>query len=212
VGSAERRERERLELRAKILDAARALFVSDGYEAVTMRKIADKIEYSPTAIYIHFHDKAALLKELVADDFAKLAAQFQKIGRVPDPVERLTRSGRAYIEFGLTHPNHYLLMFTIAPPVEYDGSRHAEVKGDPQRDAYAFMRDTVAQAIGEGRFRPELTDVELVAQTLWAGVHGVVSLCIGQSKKDFVAMRKPQQIAELMLEMQMRGLVRDPRG
>jgi AcrR family transcriptional regulator len=60
----ERRERQRQSLRKQILDAARELFTELGYEAVSMRRIADKIGYSPTTIYLHFADKEALVREL----------------------------------------------------------------------------------------------------------------------------------------------------
>ena len=73
MGIKERREREKAEIREKILDAARDLFVSEGYEAVSMRKIADRIEYSPTAIYLHFKDKEAVMRELCDLDFLALA-------------------------------------------------------------------------------------------------------------------------------------------
>src|ERR1700682_3848534 len=111
MGPKERRAREREEIRSVILDAARELFVSDGYDAVTMRRIADRIEYSPTAIYFHFKDKQTLLQELCDTDFGALAHEFQKIARIADPVDRLRQIGRAYVEFGLAYPNHYRLMF-----------------------------------------------------------------------------------------------------
>ena len=95
MGIKERREREKAEIREKILDAARELFVSEGYEAVTMRKIADKIEYSPTAIYLHFKDKEAVMRELCDDDFLALAKQLPADRRDRRPVERLRADRRA---------------------------------------------------------------------------------------------------------------------
>src|SRR4051794_32343862 len=111
MGSADRRLRERQALREQILDAARALFATEGYEAVTMRRIAERIEYSPTAIYLHFADKEALVRELCAHDFAVFAAQFAKLARVADPLERLRKSGHAYVDFAVRHPHHYRLLF-----------------------------------------------------------------------------------------------------
>ena len=73
MGVKERREREREETRAKITDAARELFAREGYDAVSMRRIAEAIEYSPTAIYVHFKDKEALFQDLCRQDFGKLA-------------------------------------------------------------------------------------------------------------------------------------------
>ena len=79
MGPRERRTREREETRSRILDAAREMFVQDGIEAVTMREIAKRIEYTPTAIYHHFRDKQALIEELCLIDFRGLAQAFQKI-------------------------------------------------------------------------------------------------------------------------------------
>src|SRR5258706_722681 len=121
MGVWERREREREEVRTKILDASRELFATHGYEAVTMRRVAERIEYSPTAIYLHFADKETLLRELCETDFLSLAKQFQRIARVEDPVERLRRIGHAYTEFAIDFPNHYRLMFmTLHPPIAHD--------------------------------------------------------------------------------------------
>src|SRR5256885_9102837 len=138
MGPKERRAREREETRGVILDAARELFIAEGYEAVTMRRIADRIEYSPTAIYFHFRDKEALLKELCETDFLALAGQLAKIAQVRDPIERLRKTGLAYIDFGLSNPNHYRLMFmTPHPPIAHDDETIH--KGNPEEDAYAFL-------------------------------------------------------------------------
>ena len=205
MGSRERRDREKSELRGKILDAARELFVEQGYDAVTMRKVAERIEYSPTAIYLHFADKEALLREIVGADFAALAAQFQKLARVEDPMERLVRVGRAYVEFGLAHPNHYRLMFGArsGPPIEVKASLD-----DPQQDAYAFLRMVVIDVIEKKCLRPELRDPDLVAQVLWSGVHGIVSLQIDHAKDAHFSMRKAKDITALTLDVLMRGLAR----
>src|SRR5690349_17454673 len=105
MGMKERREREKELVRGKILDAARALFVEVGYDAVTMRKIAAAIEYSPTAIYLHFRDKKSVMQALCDADFLRLAKRFRTIARVVDPIERLRAAGLAYAEFALRHPN-----------------------------------------------------------------------------------------------------------
>ena len=132
MGITERREREKEEVRGRILDAARDLFARDGYEAVTMRKIAEAIEYSPTAIYLHFKDKDALVRELCLVDFDSLAKAFQRIAREPDPLERLKKSGLAYAEFALEHPNHYRLMFMTPHPGDVkDEEETAKRKGNP---------------------------------------------------------------------------------
>src|SRR5262249_41927433 len=107
-----RRAREKANLRREILDAARELFSHEGYENGSMRKVAQKIDYSPTTIYLYFQDKFELLRGICEETFGKLITQFEEIKRTTaDPVERLKKAGRAYIEFGLKHPNHYKVCF-----------------------------------------------------------------------------------------------------
>ena len=206
MGPKERRAREREEIRTVILNAARELFVSDGYDAVTMRRIADRIEYSPTAIYFHFRDKEALLKELCETDFLTLAQQFTKIAQVRDPVERLRRTGLAYIEFGMQNPNHYRLMFmTPHPPIEIDEDGIVR-KGNPEEDAYAFLRTIISECVAAGRFRGELKDVDLLAQVVWSGVHGVISLQIAKCNDGWIDWKPLKKRAALAIDVLIDGL------
>ena len=206
MGVRERRERERDEVRTKILDAARDLFATEGYESVTMRKVAEKIEYSPTAIYLHFADKDTLLRELCEGDFLTLAKQFQRIAKVDDPLERLRRIGLAYTEFAIDHPNHYRLMFmTPHPKLEPKGEPLAR-RGNPEEDAYAFLVATVKEALEKKRLRPHLKDAELVAQIVWAGVHGVVSLQIAKCNDPWIEWRPLKKTAALAIDAMLAGL------
>src|SRR5213596_572134 len=141
VPSLERRQRERVQTRQKILDAARRMFVQRGYEATTMRAIAAKIGYTPTAIYHHFEDKEALVAELSALDFRAFAQALQDFGAVADPVERLRRTGRAYVAFGVANPMHYQFLFMTRRPKE---SPKGTGQPDPGEDAYGFLRQTCA--------------------------------------------------------------------
>lgn len=206
MGVQERRERERTEIREKILDAARELFVTEGYEGVSMRKVAEKIEYSPTAIYLHFADKEQLFLELCHADYRRLAESFMALAHNPDPVDRLRHIGLAYIEFGLKYPNHYRMMFMTAHPGVADPEQVG--KGNPEEDAYEFLRQTVMEAAGAGVFRPELRDPDLIAQTLWAGVHGVISLQIAKGTDDWVPWGSFQKRADLMIDGLLKGLLR----
>jgi AcrR family transcriptional regulator len=204
----ERREREKAELRTKILDAARELFVSEGYDAVTMRKVAERIEYSPTAIYLHFADKDALIRDLCLHDFSAFAARFAEAGDVADPVERLRRTGKVYVEFAMGHPQQYRLMFmTPRPPIEPT----PEEALDPARNAYLFLRATIAQAIAEKRLRPEHSNVDLVSQTVWAATHGVVSLEIAKGcEAGWIEWTPIEKRAQAMVDMIFCGLLREP--
>lgn len=209
MGIVERREREKQEVREQILDAARTLFAREGYEAVTMRKIAEAIEYSPTAIYLYFKDKEELLRELCSQDFRKLAQHFQTIAGIEDPVEKLRQTGLAYVDFGLTHPNHYRLMFMTPEPVEPTEEVLAG-KGNPDQDAYAFLKMIVSDCIAQGRFREDLTDPDTVSQILWAGVHGLVSLHIVMCNDEWVCWRPVRGLAELLIDTHLNGLLRQP--
>jgi AcrR family transcriptional regulator len=211
MGIKERREREKSETRDKILDAARELFITQGYDGVSMRKVAEKIEYSPTAIYLHFADKEDLFRQLCNQDFARLSEVFQSSAMPLDPVERLKQIGRTYVGFGLQYPNHYKLLFMTphppAPLIEED----KEIRSNPEVDAYAFLKLTVEQAIEAGCFREELRDSELLSQTLWAAMHGVISLNIAKGDDDWVEWRPMQERSELMLNAILRGFVKEGR-
>jgi AcrR family transcriptional regulator len=212
MGVKERREREKSETRDKILDAARELFVTEGFEGVSMRKVAEKIEYSPTAIYVHFADKQELFRELCHQDYARLAEVFQSSVMSTDPIERLKQIGAIYIDFGTRYPNHYRFMFMTAHPPHVPDEADREMMGNPEMDAYAFLKWAVQQAIDAGCFREELTDAELISQTLWASVHGVISLHIAKGCDPWVDWRPLQDRAEMMPDVTLRGLIRPGRG
>jgi AcrR family transcriptional regulator len=209
LGTTERRERERQELRERILDAARTLFAEQGYDAVTMRKIAEKIEYSPTAIYFHFKDKQTLLQELCDTDFGALAHEFQKIARITDPIDRLRQIGRAYVGFAIAYPNHYRLMFMTPSKASLNPDSSRLAKGNPEEDAYAFLRATVSEAIAAGRMRAELSNADLVSQMVWAGTHGVVSLHISNCDDSWIDWYDARETAHALIETMLRGLVRN---
>ena len=172
-----------------------------------MRRIAERIEYSPPAIYFHFKDKETLLHEICDADFLTLAHQLVETAKVSDPIEKLRATGLAYVRFGLEYPNHYRLMF-MTPHPPHTGEEHLVQKGNPEEDAYQFLKDIVSQAISEGRFREELTDVELLSQTIWAGMHGVVSLHIAKCNDSWVDWRSFEERAQLMVETLIEGIIR----
>ena len=171
MGSHERRARAKVALRQRILDAARELFVRDGYDAVSMRRIAARIEYSPTAIYLHFPDKQSILSALCDETFDKLSARLtQLFARTSDPLSRLREGMRIYVDFGLAHPHHYTVALLLKP-VEARASEPAA-----GHRAFAFMQAAVAGAMASGAIRAG--EVDTTSQTLWAACHGLVALLI----------------------------------
>jgi AcrR family transcriptional regulator len=201
VGIAERRERERDEVRQKILQAAQELFATEGYDRVTMRRVAEAIEYSPTTIYLHFKDKNELVHSLCQQNFEQLIEALGSEGPTTDPIEALKQMGIAYTRFGLTYPNHYRFMF-LTP----FGEGHAPSPAGQQ--SFQLLRDAVAKGVAARRFR--LDDVDTVAQILWSSLHGAVSLLITYGRDKFPCAPAVPDLVERVAENSMRGLLKDP--
>ena len=200
-----RRERERVATRQKILNAARRMLVQHGYEGTTMRAIAAKIGYTPTAIYHYFKDKDALVAELSAIDYRAFSLALQRTGSEGDPVGRLAKIGAAYVEFGLTHPMQYQFLFMMRRP--HAGPASA-VHGSPELDAYGFLRQTCVEAIATGRLHPVFTDPDELAQMAWASVHGLVSLRVAKGDDPSFPWRDVRQVREKIAGVFRRGLAR----
>lgn len=179
-----RKEREKENLRHEILDAARELFVAEGYENVSMRKIAEKIDYSPTTIYLYFKDKTELLREICEASFAKLGDELiRSRNEGGSPLEVLRRGLLVYVDFGLSNPHHYDVVF-ISPKEKYI---HADVytyEGSMGQRAFETLATEVAECMEADVIRK--ADVATVAQTLWSGIHGVTSLLITHDGFPFV--------------------------
>jgi AcrR family transcriptional regulator len=199
MGIVERKEREREEIRRKILDAARELFMTEGYEHVTMRRIADAIEYSPTTIYNHFEDKDDLVQALCHEDFAQLSRHLQDQAPPKDPIDAIRQLGRAYARFGLAHPNHYRFMFMT--PGKFD--RPQDHDFSPGEQAFGFLRSAVESAIASGHFRAG--DVDTIAQVLWASLHGAVALLITLQPQMWPHAPARPDLVEQVLESGIRG-------
>src|SRR5258708_35459414 len=157
------RERYRQELRAKILSAAREAFVREGYEAVSMRKLAESIGCSHGNIYLHFKDKETLFDCLVEESFEQLASGLRSIresGKRTDPVRLVKKAAHAYVDFALKNPGSYEFAFVLRRP------------GSPRRTrphiAYEYLRSLVHYCMDMRRFRR--MDVDVASQALLSGV------------------------------------------
>jgi AcrR family transcriptional regulator len=211
MGTNERRERERLAMREQILNAARELFAKRGYEAVTMREIGKRIEYSATALYNHFADKEALVRELCRRDFSDFAQRFlAAVVGSKSPIESLCRAGLVYLGFAEQFPQHYRLMFMTPLP---ETPPELGEREDPRMNAYVFLRQLVDALLAGEYLRPDLKDPDLIAQTVWAVVHGAASLELTIDKKaawlDFKPRR--ERFADVLRTL-TRALTRDPEA
>jgi AcrR family transcriptional regulator len=165
------RERYRNVLRRAILDAAREAFVRDGYEGVSMRKLAERVGCSHANLYLHFKDKEALFYCLVEESFDQFGDGMRRLiesARSGDPVTLVRKAGRAYVEFGVANPSVYEFAFLIRRP----GRRRP---GKPHV-TYERVQSLVRRCIDEKCFRR--MDVDTASQALWAAAHGITSLLI----------------------------------
>lgn len=215
-----RRARERSEVRLRVLDAARELFLSGGEEAVTLRRVAERIEYSATTIYLHFPNKEALVQELCLADFAAYSRMLQQAERIPDPLARLRKMISAYVDFGVLYPGHYRAMFMTpaatssgtanAKPTDADIEKSTRIGENrtppPPPHPYDFLHTAVFKAMAAGCFQPQYRDVAMIAQILWSGMHGVISLHLVRARYATLSWRPVQVAAEMMVECLLHGL------
>jgi AcrR family transcriptional regulator len=171
MGIQERKEQKKEELRGLILDAARKLFFLHGYDETSIRSIAEEIQYSPSAIYFYFKSKDSIFLELHNEGFAKLYARFTEVMDRPKGIERLIAMGEIYIRFAIENPDYYNLMLLSTKPIEAmdDPLNWAEGKV-----AFQFLLQIVQECQELGRFTQVST--EIAAFTVWATIHGIVSI------------------------------------
>jgi AcrR family transcriptional regulator len=170
-----RREREKVNLRKTILSASRDVLTRDGYEAISLRAIADMIEYSPAAIYLHFKDKDAILQALIDEGFDELALQLRKI-QDPGSLESLIQNGMNYIQFAVANLRLYEIMFLARSPEDQEYMR-AMAEAPP--DCFVFLLEAVRAGQEQGTLTRSLP-VPVLAYTIWAQLHGMASIAIAR--------------------------------
>lgn len=181
MGISERKEREREEMRGKILQAAAFLFVRDGFEKTTIRSIAAHIEYSPGTIYLYFKDKAEIMSALFGTLFKDFAQKLRDVSSHADPKHAVLEVGLNYLDFALANPMHYELMFMMdhrqrgaEPAQEPDASDCDSPAGLAADEGFNYLMQSLQAAQQAGRNLR--FDLHTSTLTAWAGVHGVVSL------------------------------------
>ncbi len=173
MGIAERKERERLEMRERIIQGALQMFLEEGYEKTSIRNIAEKIEYSPATIYLYYKDKDELLYEVQKQCFDMLAEIFQKEATAHDPFTRLEQICYTYIKFGRENAQLYDLMFIIKAPMNVVVEQKLWTNG---HDAFGFLVHTLRQCIEQKQVR--FKDPITAALQVWAMGHGLIALDI----------------------------------
>jgi len=188
MGTADRKQREKLERHQVILDAAQRLFIEQGVEKLNMRDVANAVEFSVGTIYLYFKDKNELLFAIQNRAFTRLAEQFDTVSSIPHPADRLIAMNQQYMAFVLEHPELYELLFIMEGPME---AAQARGEAQPWATGYAaFQRvvTTVQAGIDAGVFRQR--DAESAALMIWAQMHGLAALYL---KKRLVFFAEPRQ-------------------
>ena len=198
MGIKERQQRERDQTRQAILTAARELFVSEGYAQVSMRKIAERIEYSPAAIYSYFPSKDDIFFALAEEGFRLLATDLLASVQVADPLEHLRRGLWAFYTFSKAHPEYFALMFVdrSVPSLSQDFQR------------FEFFQETTARAeayiracIERRQFSADLNPAAAL-HVLWVGMLGAATIGLAQR---LAPGEDPDALAHDLLESLLAG-------
>jgi len=199
MGVADRKEREKEEMKTKILEAAKKLFLDHGFEKTSIRNIAEEIEYSPGTIYLYFKDKNELLFALHQEAFQGLIAKFMVVAPISDPFEQLIALGHEYLKFAIENPELYELMFLMTAPIEA-----LECRSDVWEDGHTALNLLIAlidSCKTIGYFKGH--DSNDLAMMIWANVHGFASLHLRRRMSMFPEeerIPRLQRALEVMIE------------
>lgn len=201
MGLKEKKQKHREEFRKEIIEAAKSLFNSEGYDKFSMRGLARKIGYTPATIYLYFRDKDDLLYVISEELFAQLIQSMERcVKSATSPLMALRQVLIAYVDFGISHPEHYRVAFFTSPNVYGSPEEYLE-KDTMSRNAYCRGRRLAEECMVAGLFRQ--MDADEVAQILWMGVHGIVAACLFTA--DF-PLQAPMCLAETMVDALLKGL------
>lgn len=192
-----RLEERRSAVRETILDGAREAIDAHGYQAFSMRKLAQNLGYSPGALYLYFKTREELLNCLVDEAFDKLLEVVNQVHDSKEAVRSLENKLRAYVEFGLRFPQHYQFAFLMSPTGERAAPRRAP------HASFDVMRSAVRRCIEEERL--PWPDVETTSQILWVTIHGITSLLIVRPNFPWVGR---ESLIDQVLDTAISGLGR----
>ncbi len=193
MGVIDRKEREKVEMKRQILDAARSLFLEQGFEKTSIRNIAEVIEYSAGTIYLYFKDKNEILFALHVEAFGALMEAMQAgIMGETDPFERLVSLGKHYLKYAFENPELYDLMFVMTAPMETLECRE-EIWCDGER-AFDVLKFVVGDCMKAGYFAGD--DNETISVMMWSLVHGLATLHLRRRTMIFPEERRVQLLED----------------
>lgn len=169
----DRKLREKEDLKKRILEAAKVLFLEKGFEATSMRNIAERVEFSPTTLYLYYKDKNDIVYALHQEGFKLLAQQFRIVANVEHPYERLKTMGRIYLQFAEENPDFYELMFVRQGPILHV-QKHNRDDWEEGSRTYNVLYETIIECQKGGYFKDLLPhNVSLI---IWSTLHGMCTL------------------------------------
>lgn len=192
MGINERKEKQKVELKRLILEASMKLFVEEGFENVTFRRIAEIIEYSPTTIYLYFKDKNEILFNLCEQGFAKMSEYNANLLTIKNPLLRLHKMGENYLQFGMANPEYYDVMFIQKAPMQTLNLLHDD-EWKSGHLALERLQSVIAECMQHKLIAKG--EVEAVAMGIWGMVHGLVSLAI---RGRFEKLVEPEEVINTM--------------
>jgi AcrR family transcriptional regulator len=193
---AQRRARNRDSVRLTLIDAARDVLAQEGYDGLTIRRVAERAEYSLGTVYGYFADKDDLLYALVLEDFNRLTERLRAIRDSYQGAAAVREILLSYVRMGLEQPRSYEIMFMFRPKL---ARRNAS--DDRDEHAYSIFRGCIVAAMERGEFRR--MDPDAVAQMMWASVHGLVSLRLTLTEFPWA---ETTRLAETLVDAEIRGL------
>lgn len=184
MGVKEKRDRYKEEFRREILNSARELFIDVGYENFSMRRLAEKIDYSPTTIYHYFKNKDDLLFAVCEEVAEQFLTRLRHIRSVEHkPLETLRQSMLYLVEFAFDNPNQYKVFFLTRPNIY--GTQEEFIKRESMaRNSYFEFREIVQTCIKEGNFRH--MDIDVLTQVLATAPHGLITMTLYRSSFPWV--------------------------
>lgn len=176
MGTRERQERERRAMEEAIIATALAMVRAEGAANLSLRRVAERMEYSSAALYRYFADKAALVEVLCARGFADLAARLRAVPDDAPPGERLVAQGEAYLRFAADEPQLYTLMFVAILPGPTTTTTLPPVEVLIENVAFGHLYRVLADGAASGAFRLAPPEVLPAALSAWALMHGYAML------------------------------------
>jgi len=166
------RERRHQKTKQAILQAAQDIITEKGADGLSLREIAQRIDYSPAGLYEYFNSKDDIIMAVCVSEFAQLSAVLDRVPADLSPAERIIQLGQAYLDFARNNPEQFMFIFTTVPP---DRASITSLTGE--NTPYNILRQAVqAYVEAEEIVLPAAYTVDDVTYIFWAKVHGMAML------------------------------------